>query len=105
MRLALQLGRANVDAMLRELTAEQFAEWAAFFGLEPWGFHEENRRMAVVASTVANMSGKKVKRPVPVTDFMPKDSSEQEEPVDVVESIKRRFGYYGKKGAAGGDPR
>lgn len=95
MRLALQLGRANVDAMLREVTAEQFAEWAAFFSLEPWGFHEENRRMGVLASTVANMSGKKLKRPMSAKDFMPQDP-ERKEPVDLVERIKRRFGYYGK---------
>lgn len=71
MRLALALGRANVDEMLRELSAAQFSEWFAFYSLEPWGFMEENRRMSVLASTVANVAGKTLRKPASLADFMP----------------------------------
>lgn len=57
--------------MLRELSAAQFSEWFAFYSLEPWGYVEENRRMSVLASTVANVAGKTLKRTVPPSDFMP----------------------------------
>ena len=90
MRLALALGRANVDSMLRELTAEQLSEWAAFYDLEPWGFHEENRRVGVIASTVANMAGKRLKREVSPADFMPRRAPK---PADVVEQAKAIFGF------------
>lgn len=36
-RLALTLGRLDVDKMLGELTAPQFLEWLAFWHLEPFG--------------------------------------------------------------------
>lgn len=91
MRLALALGRANVDAMLRELTAEQFAEWFAFHGLEPWGFQVENLRMGVIASTTANVSGR-LRRQVSPADFMP----QERRPVDLVEKVKAIFGWKGK---------
>ena len=35
--MALELGYANVDAMLREMTAQQFTEWIAYYQLEPFG--------------------------------------------------------------------
>lgn len=88
MRLALALGRANVDQMLRELTAEQFAEWCAFFGMEPWGFQEENRRVGVIASTVANFSGH-AKRALSWRDFVP---TAKAAPQSLVDRVKAMFG-------------
>jgi hypothetical protein len=37
------MGRLDVDAMLSEVTEKEFAEWRAYFKLEPWGYsmHEE----------------------------------------------------------------
>jgi hypothetical protein len=84
--------------MLRELTAEQFGEWAAFYGLEPWGFEEENRRVGVISATVANMAGKELKRPVSPADFIPRRAPE---PTDVVAKVKAIFGW---KGAPDGRP-
>jgi hypothetical protein len=72
LRLALALGQPDVDAMLGGLSAAQLHEWMAFYRLEPWGFWEENKRTAVLASTTANTSGN-VKRLVAPADFMPKD--------------------------------
>lgn len=35
MRLARQCGRLDVDNLMNEISTEQFAEWAAFSGMEP----------------------------------------------------------------------
>jgi len=35
-QLAERLGRANVDALLRSLTAKQFREWEEYARLRPW---------------------------------------------------------------------
>ena len=42
LRLALEMGWPNVDAMLREMTAEQFDEWIAYYQLEPFGILAED---------------------------------------------------------------
>lgn len=42
LRLALALGYANVDAMLREMTAQQFNEWIAYYQIEPFGILAED---------------------------------------------------------------
>jgi hypothetical protein len=81
--------------MLAEMTASEFAGWRAFFSLEPWGFHEENRRMAVLASTISNMSGKIVRRPVTPDAFMP---VERHQPTSVIDKVKAAFGYGKGKG-------
>jgi hypothetical protein len=78
--------------MLAEMTASELAEWSAFAAVEPWGFREENRRVAVVASTIANMAGKKLRRPVKAEVFMPSEERETS-PADVVEKVKALFGY------------
>lgn len=58
--------------MLAEITSEQLAEWMAFFRLEPWGAHEDDRRMATVAATVANtIPRKKGSKPYKAEQFMP----------------------------------
>lgn len=56
--------------MEQQITAEEFVEWAAFYELEPWGFHADNWRMAVVAATTANYSGN-VKKALKPSDFLP----------------------------------
>jgi hypothetical protein len=92
MRLALALGCADVDSMLAGLSAEQFAEWGAFFNLEPWGYREERSRVALIAQTVANVSGKVVRSPMDLDDFMPRHREDPDADV-VVEKLKATFGY------------
>lgn len=59
--------------MLAEMTSTQVAEWMAFFQLEPWGAHEEDRRTATVAATVANtVPRKRGAKPYKPEQFMPK---------------------------------
>ena len=52
--------------MLRELTAEQFAEWEMYLALEPWGADT-----AFLASIVANFSAKFSKKDWKLQDFLP----------------------------------
>lgn len=42
MRLALAFRRPDVDTLLAELDADQFAEWTAFMQLEPQGWQATN---------------------------------------------------------------
>lgn len=52
MRLALKLGRADVDKMLAELSPQQLIEWKAYEKLEPFG--DEWRQTSTIATVVAN---------------------------------------------------
>lgn len=68
-RVAALLGR-TVDEARESLSSAQFVDWCAFYSLEPWGFQADAWRMGVVASTVANYSGR-VKKALRPSDFMP----------------------------------
>ena len=50
LRLALAMGRPDVDAMLAELSESQFREWQGFYLLEPWGQAEADRRSALLCA-------------------------------------------------------
>ena len=54
--MAVRLGRVNVDAMLRSLTAKQFIEWECYARLEPFNELRADQRAALIASTVYNMA-------------------------------------------------
>jgi hypothetical protein len=56
----------NVDAMLADITPDQFNEWIAYHQLEPWG--NEAVQTAVVASAVHNAAGNNRVSPL---DFLP----------------------------------
>lgn len=87
----MALGYANVDAMLREITSEQFNEWIAFYGLEPFGFQADLYGHAITASTVFNVNrGKKTKALMP-EDFLPKER-EEGTAQDFISGLKRFFG-------------
>lgn len=68
----MHLGRVDVDRMLSEITSAQFAEIMAFFRLEPWGTHEDDRRTATIAATIANAAPGKKRKAWGADDFMPK---------------------------------
>lgn len=61
--------------MLAEMTSSQVAEWMAFYRLEPWGAHEEDRRTATIAATIANTSPGKKRKAWRPDDFMPRRES------------------------------
>lgn len=53
-RLALQMGRLDVDAMLEEMTSVQASKWVAFFRASP---SDATRAGAQVSSVLANVMG------------------------------------------------
>jgi hypothetical protein len=58
--MAVRLGRVNVDAMLRSLTAKQFAEWQAYARMEPFGEMRQDWRVASLAKTIFDVNQKLV---------------------------------------------
>ena len=52
------------------LTWEQFCSWQAYFEIEP-PEQADNWRAALLAERITNMSGRTVKKPAKVEDFMP----------------------------------
>lgn len=67
-----------MEELQQRITAEEFVEWAAFYELEPWGFHADNWRMSVIASTTANYSGN-VRKALKPSDFLPSRSKKHPE--------------------------
>lgn len=70
MRLAAIVGRADVDGMLGEISAEQLSEWAAYFELEPHGPARGDLQAGIVASQIVNMLLKKGEKPATPGDFL-----------------------------------
>lgn len=67
------------------MSAQQFEEWIAYFGIEPFG--DEWQRTALLASLTANANRNQEEKPDPFTvdDFMPvqrPDSIEEAEDPD-----------------------
>ncbi len=58
--------------MLDSITGAQFAGWAAYYELEPWGEQAAQGRSAVLHTLLANIWGKRGKR-WKVADWMPPD--------------------------------
>jgi len=70
-RLALHIG-STVEDLQERMSSREFAHWAAFFALEPFGYGVENWRMGVIASTIANVAPRgKNARPLKPSDFCP----------------------------------
>jgi len=61
LRLAVELGYANPDAMLREMTARQLDEWKAFYSLEPWGTGVLDNLLAHFKALYANAHARRGK--------------------------------------------
>ncbi len=68
-----------VGELLRRMSAQEFAEWMAFFEMEPWGYDMENWRFGMLAATMANLhrDPKKRRKPYRPEDFMPKSRREK----------------------------
>lgn len=50
------------------VSSEEFAEWIAFHGLDPWTRVRDDHGFALLATVVANALGKKRRK---VADFLP----------------------------------
>ncbi len=64
------MGVLDVDAMLEEMTCRQFDEWAAYYGVAPWGPERDSLHAGIIASASVAPHCKKGQVPKP-KDFMP----------------------------------
>jgi hypothetical protein len=77
--------------VLAALSSSQFAEWQAFYSLEPWGFWHEWAMAGAVRKTIADVNRGEGQQPYDVEDFMPDDPR----PVDPLEALKRVAAMFG----------
>ena len=66
----MRLGRVNVEAMLRSLTAKQFLGWEHFAQLEPFEDSRWDWLVASIRQTIFNMSGRLSEKQKPISDFV-----------------------------------
>jgi hypothetical protein len=78
MRLAALWGCPVAEAQAR-CTAAEFAEWLAYYAIEPWGEAGAYLRHGILASVVANTRAGGGGRTWSAADFMPNVSREQRE--------------------------
>lgn len=53
------------------MSAREYIGWQAYFDIYPFTQDREDERTALLAQTIANMSGKALKKPVKMSVFMP----------------------------------
>lgn len=68
-RLALKMGRADVDALAEEMSVDQLYGWMGYYLLEPWG--DEWLRSAMSMTQFSNAYRGKTSPVKKVDDFMP----------------------------------
>jgi hypothetical protein len=68
-RLALKMGRVDVDALAEEMSVDQLYGWMGYYLLEPWG--DEWLRSAMTMTQFSNAYRGKNSPVKKVDDFMP----------------------------------
>ena len=71
--------RPDPDALLSEITGEQWAEWCEFYQLEPWGDARADVRALWVASMAVSPYRKKGASPPRFEDYFPHLATRQRE--------------------------
>jgi hypothetical protein len=75
------------DGLLQSLTSRQFAEWMAFYSIDPFGDQRADLRTGIVASVLNNRWRGKTEHPREPVDFMPF----REQPEQTPEEIQRQL--------------
>lgn len=57
--------------MQERLNAREFAEWIAYWNIEPWGEERADLRAGIIAATVANAAPFRSGRSFAASEFMP----------------------------------
>jgi hypothetical protein len=91
-RLCLELGYVHPDEMLRRMTARQFAEWCAFYGLDPFGEQRADLRAGIVAATMNNRWRNKNENPSKPADFMPYHRQAEQTPEEIQRTLRGILG-------------
>ena len=76
MRSSLYINRLDWYNVIDELDSKQWAQWEAFYQLEPFGCAVEDYRFARVANAVCNSQGGKTS----VEDFVPQREPKRKDP-------------------------
>jgi len=96
----VKLGRVNVDAMLRSLTAKQFMEWEYYAQLEPFNELRQDYRVASILQMLANVNRGPNDKPYSLADFLlnfgeqePKSNQTQsrDQQISVIKAIAMTF--------------
>jgi hypothetical protein len=66
----VKLGKANVDKMLRKLTAKQFRDWEIYASLEPFNELRQDYRIASLAVLHANLHRDPKTTPYTIEQFL-----------------------------------
>ena len=61
--------------------ARQFAEWRAYYQIEPWGEERADLRAGIIASTIANVNRGKGQKAFMPSDFMPDFDRKPKQPM------------------------
>ena len=92
-RLALALGKTVKEAQ-EGMTSREFAEWAAYYDLEPFGERRADLRAGRICATFANVMGGGKATPA---DFMPSfEPAQPESPAVMRAKLHMAIGKKGK---------
>jgi hypothetical protein len=84
----LELGYANVDAMLAEMSSAQFTEWQLYFGIEPFGSQLLDVHFASFQSLFANANRPKNQSAYQPKEFMLSKQATNANPLSVFQKLK-----------------
>lgn len=77
------------------MSALEFAEWQAYYRLEPFGEERADLRSAIVAKTIADVNTPRGSPRAELADFMPvfdREPQTPDEQLALVEMVNRLFG-------------
>jgi hypothetical protein len=89
-RLAALWGCTVREAIAR-CDAEEFREWLAYYGLEPWTQDRADWRAGMVASVIANVNRGRGTPAYKAADFMPRFGPEPEQKRQPLSDMKAAF--------------
>ena len=77
------------------MSSREFAEWGAFYGMEPFGDIRADIRSAMICKMIADAFRGKDSQPTQVSDFMPRfevEEQSEEEMLRTVALLNMSFG-------------
>ncbi len=91
-RLCLALGQLHPEHLLQSLTSRQFAEWMAFYSLDPFGDQRADLRAGIVAATMNNRWRQKNENPMQPSEFMPFKEVHEQTPEEMQRQLRSILG-------------
>lgn len=88
-RLAVRMGILNVDELLSRLTVPQFAEWMAYYQIEPFGQDHTDYLIAQLTALTRNINRQQGTEASKPQDFLPYHRLQQEDWQSMFEKVRR----------------